>query len=49
MNRSVFILKYQNIIQSIDQQTHLEEALELMLDELIFSFNSSNGPLLQVV
>jgi len=46
MKRSVFKLKYQNIIQSIDHQT---SSLELMLDELIFSFNSLNGPSLQVV
>jgi len=35
-----------NIIQSIDHQT---DPLELMLDELIFSFNSLNGPFLQVL
>ena len=49
MKRSTFILKYQNIIQSIDHQTFWwEEVLELMLDELIFFFNSSNNPFLQV-
>ena len=37
--------KYQNIIQLIDYQTLY---LELMLDELILSFNSLNGPFSQM-
>jgi len=49
MKRSSFILNIKNIIQSIDHQTHFEGALELMLDELIFFFNSLNGPSLQVL
>jgi len=49
MKRSPFILNIKNIIQSIDHQTHEEEALELMLDELILFFNSPNGPSVQVV
>jgi len=46
MKRRTIKLKYQNIIQSIDYQT---QSLELMLDELIFSFNSSKGPCSQLV
>ena len=48
MKRSSFILNIKNIIQSIDHQTYVI-LLELMLDELIFSFNSPNGPFWQVV
>jgi len=40
------MLNIKNIIQSIHHQTL---SLELMLDELIFFFNSLNGPFLQVV
>jgi len=45
MKRIPFMLNIRNIIQSIDHQT---KALEWILDELIFSFNSPNGPFPQI-